>query len=240
MSAILVTGTDTGVGKTMVTCAIASELTRKDISVGVYKPVETGCSHEHGRLFGADARRLRAAAGGRQSEASLAGYLFELAAAPLAAARNAGGVVDPSRLEEDIRAIDAAHDITLVEGAGGLLVPIAERFTYLDLARRLSLPVVVVVGSRLGCVNHALLTLTVLTNAGVPCVGYVLNRAAPRAEDTPTAESNRDLIAEFSHVPCLGIFPHVAPARRDDYAHLAALAEAALDLTTLSYDVPTL
>jgi dethiobiotin synthetase len=233
MSAILVTGTDTGVGKTMVTCAIAASLLRRGLSIGVYKPVETGCAIENGRLFGADARRLAAAAGGAQPEASLTGYLFETPAAPLAAARRAGTVVEPRRLERAIVAIERAHDVTLVEGAGGLLVPIADSFTYLDLVRRLSLSVLVVVGSKLGCVNHALLTMTALANAGAHTLGYVLNCVTSDATTEPSVESNREMISAFASVPCLGIFPHVAPGERDDHAALAGLADGSLDLSSL-------
>ena len=234
MSAIFVTGTDTGIGKTMVTSAIASALVRRGVSVGVYKAVETGCASENGRLFGTDARRLAAAAGGRQAESSLTGYLFETPAAPLAAARNCGTTIDPARLQADVRAIDRAHRVTLVEGAGGLLVPIADDFTYLDLVRLLSLPVVVVVGSKLGCVNHTLLTLSALENAGARILGYVVNTIAIDAVDAPSAESNREMIAAFAKTTCLGIFPHVPAAARYDDAYLARLAEASLDLDVLA------
>lgn len=234
MRTILVTGTDTGIGKTMVTCAIAAALTRRGLSVGVYKPVETGCASESGRLFGADARRLAAAVGGRQDERSLTGYLFATPAAPFAAARDAGVVVDPKRLENDIVAIERAHDVTLVEGAGGLLVPIAEGYTYLDLVRRLSLSVAVVVGSKLGCVNHALLTLGALASAGASTLGYIVNRVSPENGGGPDAESNRELIDAFSSVPCLGIFPYVAAEIRDEYGRLAALAETSLELAAVA------
>lgn len=234
MGAIFVTGTDTGIGKTMISCAIAAALVRRSVSVGVYKPVETGCESENGRLFGADARRLVAAAGGGQTTSSVAGYLFATPAAPLAAARKAGEAVDPLRLERDIIAIDRVHRVTLVEGAGGLLVPITADYTYLDLVRRLSLPVVVVVGSRLGCVNHALLTLSALENAGAQTLGYVLNSITIDADDAPSVESNREMIAAFSRATCLGIFPHVRVGSRDDDAQLGRLAEASLDLDVLA------
>jgi len=235
MSAIFVTGTDTGIGKTTVTCAIAAALARRGVNVGVYKPVETGCTREHGRLFGADARRLVAATGSGQEESSAVGYLFEMPAAPLAAAREAGQSIEPARLEGQIAAIEREHGPTLIEGAGGLLVPIAERFTYLDLVRRLGLPVVVVVGSKLGCVNHALLTLTALASAGARTLGYVLNTIMAERAEEPSPEANRELISAFSDVRCLGIFPHVAVHDRDDTALLARMAESALDLAALGY-----
>lgn len=233
MSAILVTGTDTGIGKTTVTCAIAAALVRRNLRVGVYKPVETGCAREHGRLFGADARRLLAAVGNAQTESSAAGYLFEMPAAPLAAARDTGESVDLGRLEREIAAVDHEHDITFVEGAGGLLVPIAERFTYLDLVRRLDLSVVVIVASKLGCVNHALLTLGALASAGARTLGYVLNTITAEPEEEPSPEANRELISAFSDAPCLGVFPYVPAEDRDDFALLVRLAESSLNLAAL-------
>jgi dethiobiotin synthetase len=231
MAAILVTGTDTGIGKTMVTCAMAAALVRRGLSVGVYKPVETGCARENDRLFGADARRLAAAAGGAQAEAAVTGYLFEMPAAPLAAARAAGKVVDPRRLEQDVVTLEREHRVTLVEGAGGLLVPIADEYTYLDLALRVSLPVIVVVGSKLGCVNHALLTMKVLAGAGVRALGYVLNQLASDTEASPSVDSHRELISAFTDTPCLGVFPFVQSGSHSNLAHLATLADAALDLS---------
>jgi dethiobiotin synthetase len=90
-----------------------------------------------------------------------------------------------------------------------------------------------VVGSKLGCVNHALLTLTVLLNAGVRTRGYVLNRLASDDAGHPSAESNREMIAAFTDAPCLGIFPHVPLGERADHATLAGLAEGSLDLSAL-------
>ena len=235
MSAVFITGTDTGIGKTMVTCAIAAALVRRGVSVGVYKPVETGCERENGKLFGADARRLAAAAGGHQPESSITGYLFETPAAPLAAARKVGATIDPARLNDDIRTIDREHEVTLVEGAGGLMVPIAHGFTYLDLVRHLALPAIVVVGSKLGCVNHALLTLNALASAGARTLGYVLNRVTADTDDAPSAESNRDMIAAFSSAPCLGLFPNVPRACRDRYDELARLAESSLELRAFAH-----
>ena len=112
-------------------------------------------------------------------------------------------------------------------------MPIAERFTYLDLVHRLDLPVVVVVGSKLGCVNHALLTLTALASAGVRTLGYVLNTITAEPEEEPSPEANRELISAFSDAPCLGVFPYVPAEDRDDFALLVRLAESSLNLAAL-------
>lgn len=222
--AVLVTGTDTGVGKTLVSTAIVASLTERGFSVGVYKPVETGCEVRRGQRIGRDCERLRAAAGGRQDPASVASYLLELPAAPLVAARAESVTIDIDRLARDYAAVASSHDVTVVEGAGGLLVPITDAFTTLDLARRLALPVLVVVGSRLGCINHALLTLSVLEARDVGCAGFIVNCVAPDAGGAASPSRNRETIAAFTSAPDLGLFPHVAPERRDDYRHLARLA----------------
>ena len=227
--AVLVTGTDTGVGKTLVGSAIVATLAMRGTSVGVYKPIETGCELRSGRRYGADCERLRAAAGGCQDPGSVATYLLELPAAPLVAARAEGVTIEIERIVRDFAAIASAHEVTLVEGAGGLLVPITENFTYLDLARRLEIPVLVVVGSRLGCINHALLTLSVLGAARVACAGFVVNCIAPEAERPASSSRNRETIAAFTDAHDLGLFPNVAPEQRDDYRHLARLAAGAIE-----------
>lgn len=231
MRGVFVTGTDTGVGKTVVSCALAAAFRARGRRVGVYKPVETGCRRDRGRLLGEDAGRLRAAAGDCQPLESVTGALFELPAAPWVAATAEGLSVDPASLVHEARGILAAHDFTVIEGAGGLLVPIAPSFTYRELARELALPVVVVVGSRLGCINHALLTLETIKRAGLDCAGFVMNRIEGEAD--PGVESNLEAIRSFSDASCLGVFPTVEAERRGDYRHLAELAERSLDLARL-------
>ena len=225
---VFVTGTDTSVGKTLVASAIAAWLTARGRRVGVYKPVETGCENRGGERVGSDCEQLRSAAGGRQGRSSVASYLLALPAAPLVAAAAEGVTIDVERLVHDFQSVASAHDFTLVEGAGGLMVPIREGVTYLDLVRRLALPVLVVVGSRLGCINHALLTLGALETAGVGCCGFIVN-CLDAATDGPASPSrNRAAITAFARVHDLGIFPYLPAAERSDAAHLAdSLPESA-------------
>ena len=220
---MLVTGTDTGVGKTFVTAAIAAALAARGRRVGVYKPVETGCETHDGRRIGGDCERLLRAAKGDQSAASAASYLFALPAAPLIAARAEGATIDISRIERDFAAIANAHDVTLVEGAGGLLVPIAEGVTYLELVRRLALPVLVVVGSRLGCINHALLTLGALETAGIACLGYVINCLDAAMDGPASPARNREAIGEFTRARDLGILRHLVDGDEQDGAQLVSI-----------------
>jgi dethiobiotin synthetase len=231
---VLITGTDTGVGKTMVSCAVVAALHARGLDVAVYKPVETGCSANQGRLEAADATKLVAAAGGRQAGESATGYRFALAAAPLVAAEAAREPIDPQRLTSDLRRLAADHEIVVVEGAGGLLVPIAERYTYLELARDLALGVVCVVGSRLGCINHALLTLSVLESARVSMHGFVTNQLEAGDVARDFAQSNRRTIGRFTQQRDLGLFPHVESPVHGDYAALGRIAERALVLDVIA------
>lgn len=228
MRGVFVTGTDTGVGKTLVGCALAAAMRERGLRVGVHKPVETGCKTRHGRPTGEDVESLRAAAGGVQSYESVTSHLFELPAAPLVAARAAKVELHPAALVAGASAAIAAHDFTIVEGAGGLLVPLAERYTFLDFARDLGEPVLVVVGSKLGCINHALLTLDALEAAGLPRAGFVMNDLG--ASDDPGVGANLAMIQDLSTAGCLGTFPNVPSPSRSDYRHLAALAAEHLDL----------
>ena len=237
---IFVTGTDTGVGKTLVSCALLAALRARGHRIGVYKPSETGCLEgADGALHGEDCRRLLAAAGAGQPEASVSTALYPVPAAPLVSAEAAGDAIDPAELLRDHDALASEYDAVWAEGAGGLRVPIAASPPYLftdfaaDLAVRGS-STLLVVGSKLGCINHALLTLSELERRAVPVVGWVLNELDPAgssSEEAPYAvATNGETLARFTEASFLGAFPRVEPGERDDPARLAWLAERALDV----------
>jgi dethiobiotin synthetase len=123
------------------------------------------------------------------------------------AARRAGADIELDVVADCLRTIEAAHDVTLVEGAGGLLVPITRDHTYADLARRLDLALVVVVGSKLGCINHCLLTMRHAEHVGLPVAGYILNQVCPD-QDLAT-QTNGELLRELIGPP-LGSVPYGA------------------------------
>ena len=233
---IFVTGTDTGVGKTLVSCALLRALHDRGHRIGVYKPSETGCPEgEGGELYGEDCRRLLAAAATEQPEASVSTALYPIPAAPLVSAEAAGETIDPQALLRDYESVASSYDAAWAEGAGGLLVPIARDYLFSDFAASLGergVPTLVVVGSKLGCINHALLTLSELKRRGIPILGYVMNGVQSEAEGEAEAPyavaSNRATLARFTDVPDLGMLPHVASEGRDDFAALAKLAEAEL------------
>jgi dethiobiotin synthetase len=231
---IFLTGTDTGAGKTLVSSAILRALVRRGLRVAAFKPVETGCRIEtDGSLTGEDCERLAAASSHGQQPRDVAAYLFREPAAPLVAAEAEGVVIDRSRLLERFAAIASGADFVLVESAGGLMVPVADGFTTRDLARDLGLPAVVVVASRLGCINHALLTMEVLRSSSVPVAGFVMNEV-PDAGSYPLAvRTNREVLARFAGAPDLGAMPMVDVSRLGDLDHLADLADACLDLDAM-------
>lgn len=239
MSLVLVTGTDTGIGKTVVTSTLAAALAARGMRVGVVKPVETGCANVDGTLVPEDAMTIAAAAGDTAPLDAICPYRLPDPLAPSLAAARAGIVVDVASLAAHLRARAAEVDVLLVEGAGGLLVPLTRAATFADLAADAGARVVVVVGSRLGAVNHALLTFAVLQARALPIAGYVVNRLG--SSDDLAVATNDDLLRTLTQVPCLGSVPWTPTAgtvltalRSGDPT---AVAAARTRLVTLAADI---
>ena len=233
MRGLFITGTDTGVGKTFVGCGLAALLSSKGKRVGVLKPVETGCELRDGQLCPEDVLRLRRFAGSSDALDLVCPYRFGPPLAPAVAAEMAGVRIEKERIVACYGQIAARHDATLVEGAGGLLVPLAGRYTFADLARDLGIPVLVVVGSRLGAINHALLTLRCAASTGLTVVGYILNQPVPA--DDLAVRTNRLALAGLTDTPCLGSLPFFPLSGEDgqDRETLARLIDRELDLERL-------
>jgi dethiobiotin synthetase len=231
--AFFVTGTDTGVGKTTVSCAVASALAARGLRVGVSKPAETGCAADaDGSLVPADAVRLKFFAGCAEPLDVVCPERYAEPLAPSIAARRAGREVDWTMLQSSVRGVAERHDVTLVEGAGGLLVPLAGTRSFADMAAELRLPVVVVVGNRLGALNHALLTLRQARALGLSVIGYVVNTLS--AESDAATQTNVDTLADLVG-PALGVLPWLGPVEctLSERSRLAAAAEASLALSRL-------
>jgi len=212
---VLVTGTDTGVGKTHVACLLARGLADRGLSVGVQKPCETGVeapwppAADAGLPAGSDAERLVRAAGSDDAPTDVLPYLFPLPAAPSVAAGDAGGRVDLEVVTAAYQRLAARHDVVLVEGAGGLLVPLDDDADFIDLARRLELDLLIVARARLGTVNHTLLTERAARQAGLTVRGVVLNDV-----DGELSDADRLNLAALSprlQAPVLLTCPHGAP-----------------------------
>jgi dethiobiotin synthetase len=218
---LFITGTDTGVGKTFVACGLAAHWRELNYRVGVMKPAETGCDAGDGKFVAQDAMALKAAAGCDTPLEKICPYQFREALAPSVAAEREGSRIEVDRLMNIYQEISAAHDITLVEGAGGLMVPLLPTYTYADFARVLKLPVIVVAANKLGVINHLLLTLEHASCNGLKVLGYVLNHV----ERAPSlaAETNREALASLTAMPCLGELSHAGVAAAPTPAAGAAL-----------------
>lgn len=230
MRGILITGTDTGVGKTLVGCGLAAALTAQDKTVGVLKPVETGCAMRDGGLYPEDAARLAAFAHTTLPLDHICPYRFAPPVAPSVAAELGGTTIEPQRITAACAQITKQHDFTIVEGAGGLLVPLVSRYTFADLARDLRVPLLVVVGSKLGALNHTLLTLRCAQALSLRVTGYILNH--PTAASDLATQTNTQALARLTDVPCLGILPFLSLSGdvERDRAILCDLFSRAIDL----------
>jgi len=202
-----ITGTDTGVGKTVITLGLMQWLQDRGHRVAGMKPVASGCERgEHG-LRNADALLLQQQATVMLPYEQVNPYAFEPAIAPHLAAAGAGIGIEADTIVAGCRALQGAADRVCVEGVGGWLVPLNERETVADLAVRLGLEVVLVVGIRLGCLNHALLTARAIESTGLTLAGWVANRLPPPAD---FAQENIAALEARLTAPLLGIVPPLA------------------------------
>lgn len=229
---VFVTGTDTGVGKTMVSAGIAAGLRQRGWRVGVFKPAETGCAPADGGLSPTDAVRLQFFSGCGAHLDTICPYALREPLAPWVAAEREAVRIAPERLVACHETLARTHDITLIEGAGGLLVPLTSSLTFADLAQRLDVPVLVVVGSRLGAINHALLTIRYAERIGLRVLGYVVNFF--QAASDHAAESNVTVLERLLG-PALGVVPYLGEvgATEDARRQLAERFERCVRLDAL-------
>ncbi|SRR6266849_3752536 len=196
-----ITGTDTGVGKTVVTALLASVLRRRGLHVGVMKPVETGCPREGDHLAPQDSLFLRQVSGCTAPQELVTPYTFAEPLAPAIAAELAGITIEMKHIRRCYERLLAEHDIVLVEGAGGLLVPLTAQLSMHDIAVELDLPVLVVACNRLGTINHTALTVTVARERS-QVLGIVLNHI--QAPDDLAMQTNADALRHWGKAPLLG------------------------------------
>ncbi len=206
---LFLTGTDTGVGKTLIAGAIARALVTLGVDCGVMKPIETACRYRGKRLIPADGSYLRAAACSDEALESITPYRYRLPLAPYAAAmENKAKPVDLKKIVTAYKQLQKRHDFMIVEGIGGLMVPLTAKHHLIDLIRMLELPVLLVARSGLGTLNHCLLSIRTGEHMGLPFLGIVLNRTSQKKTASETA--NRGILAEQTSLPVLGPFPYLA------------------------------
>jgi dethiobiotin synthetase len=239
MKGLFITGTDTGVGKTIVAGAIAAYLREQGRSVGVMKPAETGCrpmtsaqviKYAGGRvkcvgsgLYPTDAAFLKEASGSADPLDLICPYRFAEPLAPAVAAERAGVKVRTALIKESLKAIEGGRDYVIVEGAGGLMVPLYKKYLYLDLAAELGLPLIIVGRAGLGTINHTLLTLHAARSRGLSVTGIVLNQGKKSAG--VAEKTNLDAIKALSGIKRV-YMAHYMPGIKKDSRALAGMGTA--------------
>ncbi|MBN1673553.1 MAG: dethiobiotin synthase [Kiritimatiellae bacterium] len=226
---VFVTGTDTGVGKTAVAAAVLSVLRADGIDAVPMKPIQTGCRRAGADLAAPDLAFCLDTAGlapSAEEERLMAPFRFEPACSPHLAAREAGQVLAPDGVAQAFTRLAARHQAVVVEGAGGILVPISGTAFMLDVMTALHLPVILVARPGLGTLNHTLLSLRELRRASLPVLGVVFCESSPCEHDA-VAQDNESTIRELGRVPVLGCLPYVrgldrAPGARAELRRRAA------------------
>jgi dethiobiotin synthetase len=203
---LFITGTDTGVGKTVIAGTIAQWFARRCSRVAVCKPIATGCERRREGLVSADAEFLASCADARHSLEQICPQRYAEPLAPAMAAERAGEPVDWPRIDQSIQQMCVGSGVMIVEGVGGVAVPLGEQTTILHLANWLRLPAIIVARAGLGTINHTLLTIGALRAVGVEVAGVVLNRY-PAENASIAEETNSDAIEKWGGVPVLCIVP---------------------------------
>jgi dethiobiotin synthetase len=198
---LFVTGTDTGVGKTEVTCALLEEARARGVDAVGMKPAQSGAAGAEP----SDAERIREACGNVEPLEVICPYTFEAPLAPAVAARLSGVEISIERILEAASALAGRHAAVLLEGAGGLLAPLAGESTNADLAARLGMPVLVVARAGLGTVNHTALTVEAILRRGLALAGIVLDRSGP--VDDPSVPHNAREIARLTGREPVALLP---------------------------------
>ncbi len=209
MFSIYVTGTDTGIGKTLASTALLHALRSRGVRAIGMKPVASGCEQVDGQWRNADALALLAASDPKPAYADLNPYALPLPLAPELAAREAGVEVSLQDMLAAHARLSTQADALVVEGVGGWGAPLSANLMQADLVLALKMPVLLVVGLRLGCLNHALLSARAIANDGVHLAGWIASHVDPAME---RVEDNLHMLRERLPAPCWGVLPHVSDA----------------------------
>ena len=225
---LFVTGTDTGVGKTLVTAALARHFRSRGLTVGVMKPVETGV--ENPARLGNDATLLRWASGSTEAADNICPYRFTKALSPSQAATAAKQPIDIDRIIKAGNALRNNSDILLVEGSGGLMVPIRGGYLMADLARQMGAPLLIITHPRLGTLNHTLLTTLATRSMDMELSGFIINRM-PDIPDEAEGEAPH-LLASLASADLIGVLPEV---QGSDQEKVSRLSEEVINMPAYRY-----
>ncbi|HRU15419.1 MAG TPA: dethiobiotin synthase [Anaerohalosphaeraceae bacterium] len=201
---LFVTGTDTGVGKTLVAGGIAHLLAQEGLKVGVFKPVATGCRLTPEGWVSEDARFLSACAEADWPMEVINPAAFQIPAAPIVCSRLENRPVDYERIAQAYRQLCMQSDAVIVEGIGGVMVPLTETETILDLAVEFDLPTLVVARPQLGTINHTLLTIKAIRDAGLPLAGVVIS-GYDAAEADESEKISPEIIAQIGQTTVFAV-----------------------------------
>ncbi|MDW7727863.1 MAG: dethiobiotin synthase [Candidatus Methanoperedens sp.] len=204
MAGIFITGTDTSIGKTAVAGGLAGALADKGLDVGVMKPVQSGAGLRNGMFYSPDAEFMIAACGSQDEMELVCPVMLREPLAPSVAAELEGKTVDVGIIKNAYLELERRHDIVIVEGAGGIAVPVKDNFLYSDLIRFLGMPVIIVARAGLGTINHTFLTAEYAKTCGITVTGVIINGFKGGTAE----ETNPGIIEKLTGVPILGIVPH--------------------------------
>ena len=207
MTAFFVTGTDTDSGKTLITLALMHSLQQAGLKVNAMKPVAAGATLYAEGLMNEDAMLLQQQSSVKPAYQLLNPYLFKEPVAPHIAARHEQVVIDMASIVSAFNALKQQAEVTLVEGAGGWLVPLNEQHDIADIAVQLKLPVILVVGLKLGCINHARLSLQSIYASGCQIAGWVGSQVD---SGMSCRDENIEALTHYINAPCLGVVPFLS------------------------------
>jgi dethiobiotin synthetase len=233
-----ITGTDTGVGKTVITAALVKAAQHLGFKAVGMKPIETGCSKSVGSrqhpaqrndfLIPPDGKFLREISGTEESLDLITPVRFKNPLAPMPASEIEGIPVDIGEITNAFITLTQKYDVLIIEGVGGILVPITKDYSVLDMAKGFGLPVIVVTRPGLGMINHTLLTVNYALREGLPVAGIIINYHQP-AEGTIAEQTNPLVLEKICPVPILGIFPYLTNLEHTTIKE-AALANLKLEM----------
>lgn len=217
----LVTGTDTGVGKTLATCALIRRLSQQGLAVAGMKPVAAGTLLHDGKWHNEDTDAIIHAANVSLPPEKVTPYLLHEAASPHISAQMEKTAVSWPRIRDCYAEISQQADAVIVEGVGGFMAPLSAHDTVADLAVQFGLPIVLVVGLRLGCLNHALLTTEAILSRNLRLAGWIANRIDPAMQH---GEENIALLEQRIPAPRLAVIPYIRRASVEQAANCLDLS----------------
>ncbi len=203
MHSFFITGTDTNIGKTAITCSLIAKCIEEGFRAGGMKPVAAGCHIENGYMISDDVKKIIEVSNVDLNIKEINPYSFELPIAPHISFKS--NEIDIHLIKKYLRSFENKMDYLFIEGVGGYAVPLTQTFTTADLVENLDIPVILVVGMKLGCINHALLTVESILNKKQKLCGWVANRIDG---DMQAYEENFSFLKEKIKAPCLGEVPY--------------------------------